>query len=65
MLNKFDKALLRANVLGNIIDLMEKHSYCLYSTTIDESGKIIPEGEEDEYRMQIVEQVTKALEKLL
>lgn len=65
MLNNFDKALLRANVLGNIINLMENHSYCLYSTRTTETGEIVPDGEDDVYRMEIVEKVRKALERLL
>lgn len=61
----FEKTMHRANVLGNIADLINNHSNILYSTKTDENGNLVPWDEEDAYRMGVVQEVHEALEKLL
>lgn len=61
----FEKTMHRANVLGNIADLINTHSYILYSTKTDENGNLVPWDEEDAYRMGVVQEVNEALEKPL
>lgn len=61
----FEKTMHRANVLDNIADLINTHSYILYSTKKDENGNLVPWDEEDAYRMEVVQEVHEALVKLL
>lgn len=64
MLNTFQKALIRADMLETLVRLINDHSYKFLPVHVNEKG-ICPVDEDDVYRAQFLTDIQHALEKLL